>query len=153
RGFGDNFQTGGASTVLIELGVLKGEPVKQEIRRFNFAIILNALLEIAQGSYKKYDYNAYDKIPFNASQLHDVVIRHLDLGTDSVPLKTDIALRCAVLTVERDYCVRGWVEDIGDLEGTYCYDELDANGLRFVQGKVYPQVFPKIGRASCRERV
>src|SRR5690606_27999970 len=151
RGFGDNFQAWGASTVLIESGGLKGDPEKQEIRRFNFAIILNALLEIAQGSYKKYDYKAYDKIPFNASQLHDVVIRHLDLGTDSVPLKTDIALRRAELTVERDYCVRCWVVGIGDLEGTYGYDELDANGLRFVQGKVYPQVFPTVEAVSMNK--
>src|SRR5690606_42056075 len=105
----------------------------------------------AQGSYKKYDYKAYDKIPFNASQLHDVVIRHLDLGTDSVPLKTDIALRRAELTAERDDCVRGWVEDIGDLEGTYGYDELDANGLRIVQGKIYPQDFPTEEAASMNK--
>ncbi|TYR36631.1 peptidase M14 [Sphingobacterium phlebotomi] len=144
RGFGDNFQAWGASTVLIESGGLKGDPEKQEIRRFNFAIILNALLEIAQESYKKYDYKAYDKIPFNASQLHDVLIRQIDLGTDSIPLMTDIAIRRAELTVERDYCVRGWVEDIGDLEGTYGYDELDANGLKFVQGKVYPQIFQTV---------
>ncbi|PRD48101.1 M14 family zinc carboxypeptidase [Sphingobacterium haloxyli] len=148
RGFGDNFQAWGASTVLIESGGLKGDPEKQEIRRFNFAIILNALLEIAQGSYKKYDYKAYDKIPFNASQLHDVVIRQVDLGTDSVPLKTDIAIRRAELTVERDYCVRGWIEDIGDLEGTYGYDELDAGGLKFVQGKVYPKVFQTVDDIS-----
>lgn len=144
RGFGDNFQAWGASTVLIESGGLKGDPEKQEIRRFNFAIILNALLEIAQGSYKKYDYEAYNEIPFNASSLHDVIIRQVDLGSDSVPLKTDIALRRAELTVERDYCVRGWIEDIGDLEETYGYDELNADGLQFVEGKVYPQVFQTV---------
>lgn len=143
-GFGDNFQSWGASTVLIESGGLKGDPEKQEIRRFNFAIILNALLEIAQGSYKKYDYKAYDDIPFNASQLHDVVIRGVDLGTDSIPLTTDIAIRRAELTVDRDYCVRGWVEDIGDLKSAYGYDELDADGLKFIQGKVYPEVFQTV---------
>ena len=148
RGFGDNFQAWGASTVLIESGGLKGDPEKQEIRRLNFAIILNALLEIAQDSYKKYNYKAYDDIPFNASQLHDVIIRKIDLGTDSLPLKTDIAIRRAELTVERDYCVRGWVEDIGDLEGTYGYDELDVDGLKFVQGKVYPQVFQTVDDIS-----
>lgn len=143
-GFGDNFQAWGASTVLIESGALEGDPEKQEIRRFNFAIILNALLEIAQGSYKKYDHKRYNDIPFNASQLHDVVLRQVDLGTDSVPLETDIAIRRGELTVERDYCVRGWVEDIGDLEQAYGYDELDAEGLRFVKGKIYPQTFQTV---------
>lgn len=151
RGFGDNFQARGASTVLIESGGFKGDPEKQEIRRFNFAIILNALLEIAQGSYKQYDVHAYDEIPFNASQLHDVVLRQVNLGSDSVPLKTDIAIRRAELTVARDYCVRGWIEDIGDLQDFFGYDELDAAGLMFVEGKVYPTAFQTID-AITKER-
>jgi len=147
-GFGDNFQAWGASTVLIESGGLKGDPEKQEIRRLNFAIILNALLEISQESYKKYNHTDYEDIPFNASQLHDVVIRQIDLGTDSVPLTTDIAIRRGELTVDRDYCVRAWIEDIGDLQDVYGYDELDVDGLKFVQGKVYPQAFQHVDAIS-----
>ncbi|GHE31031.1 M14 family zinc carboxypeptidase [Sphingobacterium griseoflavum] len=144
RGFGDNFQSWGASTVLIESGGKKGDPEKQELRRLNFAIILNALMEIAQGSYRQYDPNDYDKIPFNASQMHDVVLRGIDLGTDSVSLKTDIALRRTEMTMGRDYFVRGHVEDIGDLDIAYGYDELAAQDLKFVQGKTYPQTFETV---------
>lgn len=144
RGFGDNFQHWGASTVLIESGGKKGDPEKQEIRRLNFAIILNALMEIAQGSYAQYDAADYDKIPFNASQLHDVLLRGVDLSNDSVSLKTDIALRRTEITVGRDYFVRGHVEDIGDLNVAYGYDELDEAGLQFVQGKTYPQAFQTV---------
>src|SRR5690606_7078260 len=43
RGFGDNFQSWDASTVLIESGGMKGDPEKQQIRKLNFIIILNAL--------------------------------------------------------------------------------------------------------------
>ncbi|MFD1770905.1 M14 family zinc carboxypeptidase [Sphingobacterium suaedae] len=144
RGFGDNFQGWGASTVLIESGGKKGDPEKQEIRKLNFAIILNALLEIAQESYKRYDHTDYDKIPFNASQLHDVVIRNVRAGNDSIPLKTDVAIRRGEVTVDRDYFVRGRVEDIGDLDESFGYDELDAEGLFFVTGKTYPQTFESI---------
>lgn len=144
RGFGDNFQSWGASTVLIESGGKKGDPEKQEIRRLNFAIILNALMEIAQGSYAGYDAQDYDKIPFNASQMHDVVLRGIDLTTDSVSLKTDIALRRTEITVGRDFFVRGHVEDIGDLDIAYGYDELEEQGLKFVQGKTYPQAFETV---------
>ncbi|WP_037500922.1 M14 family zinc carboxypeptidase [Sphingobacterium deserti] len=148
RGFGDNFQSWGASTVLIESGGKKGDPEKQEIRRLNFAIILNALMEIAQGSYAQYDADDYDKIPFNASQLHDVVLRGVDLSSDSVSLKTDIALRRTEITVGRDYFVRGHVEDIGDLDIAYGYDELEEQGLTFVQGKTYPQAFESVDDIS-----
>ena len=59
RGFGDNFQSWGASTILIESGGLKGDPEKQKIRKLNFIIILNALLEIANGSYENYNAKRY----------------------------------------------------------------------------------------------
>lgn len=144
RGFGDNFQSWGASTVLIESGGKKGDPEKQEIRRLNFAIILNALMQIAQSSYAQYDAADYDKIPFNASQMHDVVLRGIDLSTDSITLKTDIALRRTEITVGRDYFVRGHVEDIGDLNVAYGYDEVQEDGLKFVQGKTYPQTFKSV---------
>ncbi|SFS54548.1 M14 family zinc carboxypeptidase [Sphingobacterium wenxiniae] len=151
RGFGDNFQSWGASTVLIESGGLKGDPEKQEIRKLNFAIILNALIEIAQDSYRKYDAKGYDEIPFNASQMHDVVIRNIEIGTADIPLKTDIALRRGEITVGNDYFVRGRIEDIGDLEDSYGYDDVDAEGLRFIQGKTYEKTFESVEQLDRKQ--
>ncbi len=144
RGFGDNFQSWGASTVLIESGGLKGDPEKQQIRKLNFIIILNALMEIAQGTYENYDAKGYEDIPFNASNMHDVVIRGLQFGSDSIPLKSDIALRRGEYTEGRDFFVRGRVEDIGDLPESFGYDEVNAEGLRFIQGKIAEQAFPTL---------
>lgn len=139
RGFGDKFQSWGASTVLIESGGLKGDPEKQEIRRLNFVIILNSLIEIAQGSYGQYDIEGYDDIPFNASSLlHDVVLKGVDLGTQVVPLTADVAIRRGETTVGRDYHVRGWVEDLGDLQESFGYAHVDADGLKFEEGTVAP---------------
>lgn len=137
RGFGDNFQGWGASTVLIESGAIKGDPEKQQIRKLNFIIILNALIQIAEDSYKNYNAEEYDKIPFNSSQLHDVVIRNLTIEREGVKYTTDIAVRRSEVTVDRDYYVRGRVEDLGDLQDEYGYDEIDATGLSYYQGKVY----------------
>ena len=148
RGFGDNFQGWGASTVLIESGGMKGDVEKQQIRRLNFAIILNGLLEIAQGSYKKYDFKDYEDIPFNASQLHDVVLRNVDLGDDQTALKTDVAIRRSEVTVGRDFFVRGRVEDIGDLDESYGYEEQDVEGLEFVMGKTYPKLIDSLAMIS-----
>lgn len=149
RGFGDNFQKWGTSTVLIESGGLKGDVEKQQIRKLNFIIILNALMEIAQGSYEKYDIAQYDAIPFNgSSRLHDVFIRNLEIGSDTVPLRTDIAIRRAENTIGRDYFVRGWVEDLGDLQESFGYDQVDASKLHFVQGKVAPKVITKVSDLS-----
>ena len=135
RGFGDNFQSWGASTVLIESGGKKGDPEKQEIRKLNFIIILNALVEIAEGSYKNHSKDEYEAIPFNASQLHDVLLRNVEIKRDSVSYKTDIAIRRGETTIDRDYFVRGRIEDIGDLKESYGYDEIDADGMQFIIAK------------------
>lgn len=152
RGFGDNFQSWGASTVLIESGGLKDDAEKQQIRKFNFVIILNALMEIAQGSYEQYDIKEYDDIPFNGSSLlHNVFIRNLEIGTDSIPLKVDVAVRLSETTAGREYFVRGRINDMGDLQESFGYDEIDAEGLHFVQGGVAPQSIRSLGELS-RER-
>lgn len=139
RGFGDNFQSWGASTVLIESGGYKGDPEKQFIRKLNFCIILQALMEIAEGSYVDYPVEEYEQIPFNAAQLHDVVLRNVQLQRDTQSYHTDIAIRRGEFTVGRDYYVRGRIEDIGDLYTNYGYDELDLTGYSFVEGKVAEQ--------------
>lgn len=133
RGFGDNFQSWDASTVLIESGGMKGDPEKQQIRKLNFIIILNALVEIAEGSYQNYDKKEYEDIPFNASQMHDVVLRNVLVNRDSIAYTTDIAIRRTESTVGRDYFVKGYIEDVGDLQESYGYEELDAEGLHVVE--------------------
>ena len=144
RGFGDNFQSWGASTVLIESGGMKNDPEKQEIRKLNFIIILNALIEIAEESYKNHSKEEYEAIPFNASQLHDVVLRNVSINKDGNSYKTDIAIRRGETTVGNDYFVRGRVEDIGDLQESFGYDELDADGLQMVEAKVAPGVLDSV---------
>jgi len=141
RAFGDNFQKWGASTVLIESGAFKGDPEKQEIRKLNFVMIVHALLQIAQGTYVRYDLKDYERIPFNANQLHDIVLRNVSAVAAGLPLQADVAIRRDEITVGRDYYVKGYVEDIGDLKEFYGYEELDAEGYTLAFGKLYPEQF------------
>lgn len=151
RGFGDNFQSWGASTVLIESGGYKGDPEKQFIRKLNFIIILNSLIEIAQGSYSQYDITEYEAIPFSASQLSDVVLRHVGASHDSIGYKVDIAINRDEQTVGNRYYVRSRITDIGDLAENYGYDELDAAGYHFMPGKIYPNVFGSVADVSMEQ--
>ncbi|SEM52598.1 Zinc carboxypeptidase [bacterium A37T11] len=149
RGFGDNFQKWGASTVLIESGAYKGDPEKQYIRKLNFMIILNALLEIASSSYTQYDAAEYEKIPFNDSRLSDLMIRGLRYQINSTKYTMDVAIRRDEYTTDSGlYYVRSHMEDIGDLLDDFGYVELKAEGLEFMGGKVYPSAFPNINALS-----
>lgn len=153
RGFGDNFQKWGASTVLIESGGYKGDPEKQYIRKLNFIIILNALIEIAQESYQQYQQEAYEDIPENASKLCDLLITNINAERDSVPYRVDLAIKQDELTApDSVFFVRGRIDDVGDLKESHGYVELDAAGLSFMKGKVYPKAFASVKDLST-ERV
>ncbi|WP_257666035.1 M14 family zinc carboxypeptidase [Parapedobacter tibetensis] len=151
RGFGDNFQSWGASTVLIESGGYRGDPEKQVIRKLNFIIILNALIEIAQGSYEQYNIADYEALPFNESKLSDVLLRNVGAARDSLSYKTDLAIMRDEHTVGSDYYVRSRIADIGDLKENYGYDELDAEGYHFMQGKIYPKTFSSTNQVSLEQ--
>jgi len=144
RSFGDNFQRWGASTVLIESGGYKGDPEKQFIRKLNFIIILNSLVEIALDSYHRYSIAEYESLPFSASQLADLVLRKVGASRDSMAYKIDLSIRQNEHTVDRDFYVQASITDVGDLQDVFGYDELDAEGYHFMPGQVYPQVLKRL---------
>lgn len=148
RAFGDNFQSWGASTVLIESGGYPGDPEKQFIRRLNFIIILNTLIEIAQGSYTQYDIGEYEALPYSDSKLSDVLLRHVGASRDSIDYKIDLSIMRSEYTVDSSYYVRSRIADIGDLNEQYGYKELDAEGYYFMPGLIYPNTFSHISQVS-----
>lgn len=140
RGFGDNFQSWGTSTILVESGATWNDKEKQEIRKYNFILLLHALQSIAKEGYKNFSVSDYEKIPFNASRLHDLVLRNVEIQAENGKLfTTDIAIRQEEYTIERDYYVGGRIEDIGDLEDEFGYADIDVKRCRFAQGKVFSE--------------
>ncbi|WP_353182931.1 M14 family zinc carboxypeptidase [Parapedobacter lycopersici] len=154
RAFGDNFQAWGASTVLIESGGYPGDPEKQFIRKLNFIVILNALMEIAQESYTQYDRAEYETLPFSASQLSDLLIRNVGAAHDSLNYRVDLSIVRNEVTDPGDYRtyhVQSRITDVGDLKEQFGYAELDAEGYHFMPGKVYPTAFNSIEQVSMAQ--
>jgi hypothetical protein len=144
RAFGDNIQKWGTSTILIESGGYAGDPEKQFIRQLNFVAILTALRSIAESGYAKKDIKDYWDIPFNQSNLNDVIIRKVKFNdNDGAAYYSDIAIRREELDNEGypPIFYRGTIEDLGDLSTQYGYQEIDEEGLVYAQGKTYPEVF------------
>lgn len=145
RGFGDNFQKWGARTVLIESGGYPGDTEKQYIRKLNFIILLSSILDIAKDNYQHHDPREYDKIPENRTKLNELVIRNIAHTIDSFTYKTDIAIKRDEINLRNGtYYVRGRIDDAGDLKESFGYQELDAEGLNFQEGKVFEKVFDNI---------
>lgn len=142
RAFGDNIQKWGTSTILIESGGYPGDPEKQEIRKLNFVSILAALDAIASESYKNEEISEYEDIPNNDRMLFDLKITGLTYKLDEESYVLDLGIN----TVEHDlegnkgFYYSGRIVDQGDLSTSYGYEEVDASGLKFEFGKVYPGI-------------
>ena len=126
RAFGDNMQSWGVSTVLIETGSWKNDESKHYLRTVNFAALVTALDAIATGAYEQTAIALYTSLPENGRSLNDLLIAggHIVLP-GMQPWRADV-------TVDAE-SVGGpsatQVVDVGDLLGTEARDTLDATGL------------------------
>jgi hypothetical protein len=143
RAFGDNIQKWGTRTILIESGGFAGDPEKQFIRKLNFVAILTAMKTIADSSYRNQDLQDYLDIPFNESNLNDVLIRNVRVNPEhGKPYHVDIAIRREELdhAGKEPLFYRGKIEDLGDLSTQYGYQEFDASGMEYATGNIYPDI-------------
>jgi hypothetical protein len=144
RAFGDNIQKWGTSTILIESGGYTNDPEKQYIRQLNFMIILNALHQIATEAYTQYNTDQYFAIPDNGIQLMDLILNEVQVKVGEKLFPVDLAIRRRESEANGSYFVSGSVEDLGDMQVFFGFEELDATGMTFTTGKVYEKVFENI---------
>ena len=126
RAFGDNMQLWGTSTVLIESGLLAGDPQKQELRKLNVVALLGALHAIATGVYEEFPTAAYDDLPMNLSLSNDLLLLggELILGGGE-PIRADVAIRFED-SVARTGPRYG---EIGDLADVAAVDTIDVTQM------------------------
>ena len=151
RAFGDNIQKWGTSTILIESGGYVGDTEKQFIRKLNFLIILNALHQIATKGYEQYTTEQYFAIPDNGSQLMDLIINEMQVKVKDKLYPIDIAIRRRESEANGSYFMAGSVEDLGDMQVFFAFETLDATGLEYTAGKVYPTAFESVKDVSAEK--
>jgi hypothetical protein len=126
RAFGDNFQSAGTSTILIEAGGYYNDPEKQYIRKIFFQSILAGLICIADESYLKAKTTDYFSIPENKKLHFHLLLRNCKLERNGVPYMIDIGL-CSEEKVTRNAKSVKYtymVTELGDLSNYYGYDEM-----------------------------
>ena len=144
RAFGDNIQKWGTSTILIESGGYTDDPEKQYIRQLNFMIILNALHQIATKAYTQYNTDQYFAIPDNGVQLMDLILNEVQVKVGGKLYPIDLAIRRRESEANGSFFVSGSVEDLGDMQVFFGFEELDEAGLTFTEGKVFEKVFENV---------
>jgi hypothetical protein len=151
RAFGDNIQKWGTSTILIESGGLAGDPEKQEVRKINFMLLLDALYTIATRGYAQYTTEQYFAIPDNGIQLMDLVIQEMQVPVNGTWYPVDLGIRRREIEGKAGYSFAGSVEDLGDMQVFFGLETLDATGLQYKEGKVYPTPFETVKEVSVEK--
>jgi hypothetical protein len=135
RAFGDNFQKLGYGTILIEAGHYPNDWEKQEVRKYTYISILNALLGIANGLHKDKSIEAYEDLPLNGTQFYDVILRNVEIEYPQfVKFRADIAFERSSKfdTKEHQYVFDSKIVDIGDLSTFYGHEEHNFENYRLV---------------------
>jgi hypothetical protein len=138
RAFGDNFQSWGVSTILIESGGYKDDIEKQFIRKLNFYTILQSFESICDQSYQKENEEDYFNIKVNSRFNYDLVIRNLGLSKNLFKFKTDIGVNQEqILNSDlKSVSFRGTIAEIGDMHNNFGYENFDANGMDYMVPKI-----------------
>lgn len=134
RAFGDNFQAAGTSTILIEAGGFRDDPEKQFLRKMTFVALVTGLESISKGSYADEPESSYFSIPENEKRHYHLVIRNCLLGQAGKTYVVDIALIADQKLNDdlRSVTYTYSIEDVGDLDGWFSYEEIDATGCKLI---------------------
>jgi len=79
RAFGDNMQSWGTSTLLIESGHWPQDPEKMFIRKLNYVALLSSLWAIGNGCYQDVEMDHYSGLVSNGKRVYDIIIRGVTL--------------------------------------------------------------------------
>lgn len=138
RCFGDTFQGMGISTILIESGGYAGDAEKEYIRKLNFYALLNALYGIAHQSYLKEAIAGYEKIPENNRSLYHVLVRNVKITKQGKSFVTNLGISHAQIKDDdyRGLSYQGVIDELGDVERMYGYEEADAKDLVYTAARL-----------------
>jgi hypothetical protein len=75
RAFGDNMQSWGTSTLLIESGHWPQDADKKFIRKLNYVALLSSLWAIGNGSYQDVELDHYSGLVPNGKMVYDIILR------------------------------------------------------------------------------
>ncbi len=138
RCFGDQLQASGISTILIESGGYPEDLEKQYIRKLNFYVLLHAFVQIASSQYELENLSAYEAIPENRRSLYDLVVRNVTFEKEGQSLTTHIGIGRMQLRSnnQKSVFIKGVIEEFGDLDRSYGYEDYEIPDLKFKTGSV-----------------
>lgn len=135
RAFGDTFQSRGYGLLLVEAGGAGWDLEKQSLRRMNAAILLDALVSIADETYTSESIDLYTNLETNERQIFDIKIKQAPLDTAG-KYRADIGINLAETAQPIDGIAYSWrVEEIGDLSYMHALNQVDGSAWELPTGQ------------------
>nr|MBC7614245.1 DUF2817 domain-containing protein [Pseudopedobacter sp.] len=130
RAFGDHFQKY-CPTILVESGFLAHDFEKQEIRKLNFYVLLEAFYSISLKSYQEIDLMNYLMIPFQSQNLLHLKICNCTISVGEKTFQVDLGLNYTESLRKENRVLEKSFElvEIGDLSTMEAYENIDASNL------------------------
>ncbi len=139
--FGDNLQKKGICTILIEAGGSKGDIERQHARYLNWISLIVGLDFIASTNNLSENYAEYDLIPKNDQKMMDIIYRNVKIKRNNTEALVDLGIMLNESLDEKKRILNEnpIIEQVGDLDAYFGYEEIDAQGKLFtVQERNYP---------------
>ena len=114
-------------------------------------LLLDALYTIATRGYTQYTTEQYFAIPDNGIQLMDLVIQEMQVPVNGIWYPIDLGIRRREVENKAGYSFAGSVEDLGDMQVFFGLETLDATGLQYKEGKVFPTPFESVKEVSVEK--
>ncbi|KAA3617942.1 MAG: hypothetical protein DWQ05_07810 [Calditrichaeota bacterium] len=135
--FGDNFQSWGMRTVLLETGGWYDEG-PEFLVKLNFIAILEACHAIATETYKQANPGLYDALPLYDKELFDLLIKGAKIidGINPDPFKCDLGVNFVESTHNGEVKQQGVFTDLGDMHSFTAKKEIDGADLLVVPGLI-----------------
>ncbi len=135
--FGDNFQSWGTRTVLLETGGWYQDG-PEFLVKLNFIAILEACHAIATTSYKHANPGLYDALPTYDKELFDLLLKDVKIldGINPEPFKCDLGVNYIESTHDWKLEKHGVFMDIGDMHSFTAKKKIDGSELLVLPGLI-----------------
>tara|TARA_B100000508_G_scaffold140936_2_gene144396 strand:- start:1667 stop:2854 length:1188 start_codon:yes stop_codon:yes gene_type:complete len=127
---GDNIQSLGYRTILVESGGHVKDVEREVARKMNFMLLWKAIELTASGNWSKGTALRYSEIPKNDQKLFDLLIRNVGIERNNQVVFADIGIDRVEIpaSLPEGFVVKSSIREIGDLSHYYGYDEVSADG-------------------------
>lgn len=142
---GDNFQSMGFPTILLEAGHFQGDYDREQTRKYFFIALVSGFQFFYENVIVSNETDDYLNIPQNKAVFYDFVYKNVKINYDGNEIFTNFAAQYKEELIENQICFNAYIVEVGDLKNFFGHFEYDAHGALFEDKE---DNFPKLNQKA-----